>query len=122
MKGRKTILVVEDDEAVRKIAVGMLGMLGYKLMQAEDSPSALKILSKHSKSIDLVFSDVVMPSGLDGYELSSEIKRHYPNIKVLLTSGFSQKGKNNGDTGIMLLRKPYKKAELADAVRTALQQ
>ena len=101
----------------------MLNRLGYKVMEAEDGPSALKLLGQDGDGVDLVFSDVIMPSGMSGYDLANELRRHYQDIKVLLTSGYPEKviDKDNTDgTKIMLLRKPYKKADLADALRGVL--
>ena len=123
--GTKRILVVEDDDDVRKTAVRMLSTFGYGVLEAEDGPSALKVLGKHSKDIGLVFSDVIMPSGMSGFDLANELKHHYQHIKVLMTSGYPENLINRkyiDGTGIRLLRKPYKKADLAKAVRTALDQ
>ncbi len=123
-KGRDTILVVDDEKEVRWVAVKMLDSLGYEVLEADNGPSVLKVLEKKSKGIDLVFSDVIMPSGMSGYDLANELRRHYQDIKVLMTSGYPEKviGKDGIDgTGITLLRKPYKKTQLAEAVRTALE-
>ena len=73
----------------------------------------------------MVFSYVIMPSGMSGYDLANELRRHYQDIKVLMTSGYPEKviGRGGiGDTDINLLRKLYKKANLAEAVRSALDQ
>ena len=121
-KDMETILVVEDDEDVRQVTMLILSRLGYKVLEAEDGPTALKLLDKEGISVDLVFSDVILPSGMSGVDLANELKRHYPHIKVLLTSGYPKKVIGNEDTGFMLLRKPYKKADLAKAVRMALDQ
>ncbi len=122
--GTETILVVEDDEDVRRTTMSMLNRLGYTVMEAEDGPSALKVLDKSGKDIDLVLSDVIMPSGMSGYDLANELRRHYQDIKVLMTSGYPEKVIDKDDihgTGITLLRKPYKNTQLAAAVRTALE-
>ncbi len=117
-KGTKTILVVEDEKQIRGLAVEFLESLVYEVLEAGDGPSALDVLEKKGKDIDLVFSDVNMPSGMSGFELAQELSICYPHVKVLLTSGDpSIRG-----TGITLLRKPYMIADLAEAVRTALDQ
>ena len=121
----KTILVVDDEEDLRKVAVAILRRLGYDVLEATDGPSALEVLGQDGKAVDLVFNDVVLPSGMDGFELAQELHRRYPHIKILLTSGFPRKILNkdgNNDTGFTVLRKPYKMADLAAAVRTALKQ
>ena len=123
--GAKTILVVDDEEGLREVAVAMLHRLGYDVLEAIDGPSALHVLGQDGTAVDLVFSDVVLPSGMDGFELARELQRRYPHIKILLTSGFPGKVLNTGgvdDTGFTVLRKPYKMADLAAAVRTALDQ
>ncbi|MBL4690234.1 MAG: PAS domain S-box protein [Rhodospirillales bacterium] len=124
-KGVETILVVEDDENVRQVTASMLVRLGYKVLEAENGPSALKLLGKNGGGVDLVFSDVIMPSGISGYELAHELRNHYRDIRILLTSGYPDKVINKDGldgSGINLLRKPYKKVQLANAVRIALDQ
>ncbi len=124
-KGTETILVVEDDEDVRQVTLDLLSSLGYEVMEAEDGRLALKVLGKDSGSVDLVFSDVIMPSGMSGVDLANELRRNYQHIKVLLTSGYPEKVIDKAgidDTGITVLRKPFKKADLAESVRTALDQ
>ena len=121
----ETILVVDDDEEIRRVAVKILERLGYQVLDAEDAPSALKVLEEIGGDIDLVFSDVVMPSGMSGYDLANKLRRHYQHIKVLMTSGYPAKVIDKdaiGGTSITLLRKPYKKAQLAEALRTTLEQ
>ncbi len=86
-KGTKTILVVEDEKEIRGLAVEFLESLVYEVLEAGDGPSALDVLEKKGKGIDLVFSDVNMPSGMSGFELAQEVSLCYPHIKVLLTSG-----------------------------------
>ena len=123
--GAKTIPVVDDEEDMRNVAAAMLRRLGYDVLEAKDGPSALEVLGRDGKAMDLVFSDVVLPSGMNGFELAQELHRRYPHIKILLTSGFPGKVLNTGGvdgTGFTVLRKPYKMADLAAAVRTALDQ
>ena len=121
-KGTKTILVVDDPEDMRQAAVAMLSLLGYNVLEAKDGPSALEVLGQDGKGIDLVFSDVFMPPGVNGLELARELHRRYPHIKILLTSGLPGMILNKDGidgTGFTVLRKPYKMADLAEAVRTA---
>ena len=122
-KGTETILVVEDDKDVRQVTAAMLERLGYDVLEAADGPSALKLLGKEGVSVDLVFSDMIMPSGMSGVDLADELQRHYREIKVLMTSGYPGRvigGEGIDGTVVTLLRKPYKKVQLAEAVRGAL--
>ncbi len=123
--GTKAILVVDDNEDLRQAAVVLLSQLGYNVSEANDGPSALKVLGQDGKGVDLVFSDVYMPPGMDGFELAPELHRRYPHIKTLLTSGFPEMFLNRDGidgTGFTVLRKPYMRADLAEAVRAALDQ
>lgn len=116
------ILVVEDNEQVRQVTVRRLDALGYSILIAEDGAAAIAMLEQ-SRTINLVFSDVVMPGHLSGFDVLEWVKQHRPEVKVLLTSGFSREMANQGsaaDPGIKLLRKPYTQIELARAVRDAL--
>ncbi len=118
----ETILVVEDNEQVRHLTVTRLHALGYQVLVAEDGASALRLLEQHAE-IELVFSDVVMPGGMSGFDVLRWTKQNKPNVKVLLTSGFAPEMANNGeavDPGTLLLRKPYAQADLARAIREAL--
>ena len=115
----ETILLVEDNEQVRHLTVQRLGALGYDILVAEDGPSALRILAQNAE-INLVFSDVVMPGGLSGFDVLRWTKQNRPEVKVLLTSGFAPEMANNGeaiDPDTTLLHKPYTIAELGRAIR-----
>ena len=116
------VLVVEDNEQVRDLTVRRLEALGYQILVAEHGPGAIALL-EHRRDIDLVFSDVVMPGGLSGFDVAAWIKQHRPNMRVLLTSGFAPEMAPGGaavGSKTQLLRKPYKQADLARAVREAL--
>jgi PAS domain S-box-containing protein len=116
------VLVVEDNEEVRDLTVRRLGALGYTVLVAGTGPEALAILEKRT-DIDLVFSDVVMPGGVSGFDIARWVKQHKPQLKILLTSGFAPEMANHGaalPADITLLRKPYKQADLARAIRETL--
>ena len=118
----ETILVVEDNADVRDVTVKRLDMLGYRVLIAENAPRAIETLKAGSK-IDLVFSDVMMPGGMSGFDLANWIRANRPEIKVLLTSGFTGEIARNGEKAaadIEVLRKPYATADLARAVRETL--
>jgi len=121
-RNQETILVVEDNAAVRDVVVEQLTDLGYKVVAAQDGPSALRLLGEH-QTIDLLFTDLVMPNGMSGRQLADEVRRRRPALPVLFTSGYpSFGGKTALDVGseTPLLRKPYKKRELAERIRASL--
>jgi PAS domain S-box-containing protein len=113
------ILVVEDDDAVRRLVVTSLKELGYRTMEASSGPEGLEVLEQHGMDIDLLLTDLVMPGGLNGIALARQARERFQHISVLLTSGFSEEHASlQGE--FPLLSKPYRKAELALAVRGAL--
>jgi PAS domain S-box-containing protein len=120
--GRETILVVEDDPAVRIVAVNILESLGYHVRQAEDGHAALSILLR-SGEIDLLFTDLVMPNGMSGQDLLRKAREQRPTLKALFTSGYSEhviQGRGDRDVDVPLLGKPYRKQQLAAAIRSVL--
>ena len=122
--GTDVILVVEDNEAMGRVAVEQLESLGYSVMLASNAAEALDIVAAETR-IDLMFSDIVMP-GASGFELAHQAKGLKPNLRVLLTSGFARPQPQSPDQGKAgtppLLTKPYRKHELAEAVRRALDE
>jgi PAS domain S-box-containing protein len=123
-KGRnQLILIVEDDEKVRRLTVKRMEALSYKVIEAENGTEAQKVLES-TLDIELVFTDLVMPGGISGYELAEYVKQTYPEIKVLLTSGYAEDlvhGNALSDLSIRLLRKPYRQSELAVLLYETLQ-
>jgi len=110
----ETVLVVEDNPEVRRLTLRRLKLLGYRTLEAETGPAALAVLGAGEK-IDLIFSDVVMPGGLTGYELAQRANERYPAIKILLTSGYNAEvasAHNQTSMVIKVLRKPYNQADL----------
>ena len=120
--GSESILVVEDDEAVRETAVEMLRALGYRVAHAANAQAALAII--HSGThIDLLFTDVVMPGALRSTELVAQAREHLPGLAVLYTSGYTRNAMMHGGrlaSGVDLLPKPYTADLLAERVRSAL--
>lgn len=117
--GNETILIVDDEADLLNLANNFLQSLGYNTYTAIDAKQALKTLSS-KKDIQMLFSDVVMPGSLNGYELAKKATEIKPDIKILLTSGFTSQSisKNNLDHfSNNLLNKPYRKNELAERVR-----
>jgi nitrogen-specific signal transduction histidine kinase len=122
LRGQETILVVEDARAVRIMAVNMLESLGYEVWQAEDGPSALECL-KSPRTIDLLFTDMIMPNGMSGQDLAGRARELRPDLKVLFTSGYSEHfiaARGDATPDGPLLNKPYRKQRLAEAVRRVL--
>jgi len=120
--GSETILIVDDEVDLLQLAGQYLSELGYHTHLAGNAAQALDILT-NEEGIDLLFSDVVMPGGMNGYELAQQATRQRPDLKMLLTSGFTAKTTaNNGLArfSACLLRKPYRKAELAQRIRLVL--
>ncbi|HXA22136.1 MAG TPA: response regulator [Acetobacteraceae bacterium] len=119
-----TVLVVEDDEMVLTLAGDILREFGYRLLTAGDAAAALVILNG-DEPIDILFSDVSMPGGMNGVQLAVEARRLRPGIKVLLTSGYpatllaSQHGL---ESNMPLLGKPYRPQQLADTFRIILDE
>ncbi|HJR23570.1 MAG TPA: PAS domain S-box protein [Dongiaceae bacterium] len=120
--GGETILVVEDNPDVRRLVVRQLRDLGYEVIEAANGPQALQILDGGG-SIDLLFTDVVMPGGMTGRQLAEAAKTRRPDLKTLFTSGYTEDSilrLGKLDPGVRLLSKPYRKHELATRVREAL--
>ena len=110
-----SILIVEDDPLVRGSAATILENLGFNTQTAVDGRTALDILEKDS-TIDLLFTDVVMPGGMNGIELAEEASRRYKGIKVLLTSGYPEDALEKSglaESKFRMLRKPYSAEELS---------
>jgi len=120
--GNETILLVDDEVDLLRLSRLYLTELGYQTRSAENAQEALKILTEDD-SIDLLFSDVVMPGGINGFELAEKAAQQYPDLKILLTSGFTSKTitqKTYPQLTKQLLRKPYRKAEVAQRIRQVL--
>src|ERR1700761_4625325 len=120
--GEETVLVVEDDEEVRDVAVSMLTELGYRVVKARDAASALVVVDS-GIPIDLIFTDVMMPGTLRSPDLARKAKERLPNLAVLFTSGYTQNAIVHGgrlDPGVELLAKPYTREALARKIRHVL--
>jgi len=128
--GSETILIVEDEFELLDVAVNYLEGLGYQTLTANNAEQAMKILEE-TTNIQLMFSDVVMPGNFDGYQLAMTARKTHPQVKIILTSGFTRRHENTLHDGIEeraefekltqnLLVKPYNKLELALSIRTEL--
>ena len=120
--GHETILVVEDDEGVRSLAVTLLTALGYRVLEARDGPAA-EVILRSAEPVDLLFTDVVMPPGMTGRDLADRARAWRPTMKVLYTTGYTENSvvhQGKLDPGVHLLSKPYRKRSLARLVREVL--
>jgi len=118
----ETILLVEDEPAVRKLVSKVLEDLGYAVTVARDGDHALTVL-EGIESLDLLLSDVVLPGSLSGQDLATTVERQRPQTQILLMSGYASDilNENGGsDPNPELLHKPFRKAEVARRVRSAL--
>ena len=124
--GKETILVVDDRQEVAELAMDMLLTLGYEVVLSTTAVEALnttKRLIAQDKAPDLLFSDIIMPGGMNGVLLAREIRKLIPNLPVLLTTGYAGSPDRNLDKGVEfeVINKPYKMADLAKKVRFVLE-
>ena len=121
-QGREVILVVEDNTDLRTVMVKQLTDLGYETREAENAKAALAALARHPE-VELLFTDIIMPGGMTGVELAREVRRLHPEVKILLTSGYTARAMANGFhdiEGLELLQKPFRKHDLAQRIRHIL--
>jgi PAS domain S-box-containing protein len=120
--GTETVLVVEDEPAVRRVTLRMLQSMGYSVIEAHNGAAALQTISEASAPVDLVVTDMVMPE-MSGAEMVSTLHLTQPNLRVLFLSGYAEEAlSHNGrlEVGLHFLQKPFSRADLARAVRKAL--
>jgi CheY-like chemotaxis protein len=120
--GQETILLVEDETNLRRLARQYLETQGYKILEAEDGAAALQIVAGHKGTIDLLLTDVIMP-GMNGRELAAHISQQLPDVRVLYMSGYAENAVGQDgmlDAGINLLQKPFSLPALKDRVREVL--
>jgi CheY-like chemotaxis protein len=119
----ESILVVDDNHDLRRVAVRRLTKLGYRCREADNGPSALALLDSGER-FDLLFTDIGLPDGISGYELAKLARQRQASLKVLFTTGYARVLHRNGgddpDGSMHMLRKPYRSEELAEKVRAAL--
>ena len=123
-RGTETLLIVDDEEDLLQVVQDKLSTLGYRVLTASNGQQALEVLADEP-AIALLFSDVVMPGGINGYELAGLVTNQRPDIKVLLTSGYTEKAiAQNGQSrfNANLLIKPYTQINLALIIRELLDE
>jgi two-component system cell cycle sensor histidine kinase/response regulator CckA len=122
VRGSETVLVIEDEQAVRHLACRILTSYGYKVLEAAGGPEALVLSEQYTGSIDIVLTDVVMPK-MNGFELAERMKLRSPDTKVLFMSGYADNAiKRQGrlEPGMQFIQKPFTPAALAQKMREAL--
>jgi len=122
--GMETILIVDDEAELASVARSILDILGYTTICAYSGLEALQILETN-RTINLVFTDVVMPGGMSGLDLAESIAMQYPAVGILLTSGFTAKANHSEGAEKLILKmikKPYRDVELALRVRETLDE
>jgi CheY-like chemotaxis protein len=117
---RPSVLVVEDNDDVRELAESVLGMAGYAVLAAASGEQALDLLRRGAR-VDLLFTDVIMPGGMNGLQLVDETRRLRPRLPVLVTTGYMDElpGRGQGQR-LNILAKPYKHGDLLERVEAAL--
>jgi len=110
--------MVEDNTEVGEVTAGLLEQIGYRVLRAENAADALAQL-QDGRAVDLVFSDIMMPNGMNGIHLAQEVSERYPKLRVLLTTGYSEVTAA-GETRFAILRKPFALSELEQAVRNVM--
>jgi two-component system cell cycle sensor histidine kinase/response regulator CckA len=121
--GKETILLVEDEPAVREFAVAVLQKSGYRILQAASGADALEVWKWHAERIDLLLTDMIMPGNITGLELAETLQKEKPDLRVICTSGYSSEMMHRffiprGE--VNFIHKPYQPRDLAKAVRDAL--
>jgi len=120
----ETILVVEDDDDVRTYSVEILRELGYRVVEAHDGLSALRLLERQPR-VDLLFTDVVLPGGMTGAQVAAQACALRPSLKVLFTTGYARNAiihHGRLDKGVQLISKPFSLQELAAKVRDVMDE
>jgi CheY-like chemotaxis protein len=120
--GDESILIVEDDALVRQYVVTQISRFGYHTLAASNAAEGLAIING-AERVDLLFTDVIIPGGMNGRQLATEAVKRRPGLKVLYTSGYTENAiVHHGrlDAGVLLLPKPYLSSDLARMIRIAL--
>ena len=122
LTGTGTVLLVEDEDAVRMFGARALRNKGYQVLEADNGENALDLINSTSEEIDLIISDVVMP-GMDGHTLMQLVRQEMPHLKFILISGYAEDvagGRIEQDPSIRFLPKPFSLKELAGAVKEVM--
>ena len=123
--GQTTILLVEDEDAVRSMAKMFLERNGYSVIEAESGPDAVAIWKKRQSQIDLLVTDLVMPNGFTGQKLARRLQCDRPDLKVIFSSGYAREDFAESESDLLdpdsnFLQKPYSLSSLAQMIRESL--
>jgi CheY-like chemotaxis protein len=118
--GTGTVLLVEDDEDVAIAVMTILSMIGYKAQHVPNAGTALALLIGGER-FDLMLSDIVMPGGMNGFELAQKVRQHFPWLPILLSTGYAKPAAEVHQAGFDIIAKPYNAASLLDAIIHARQ-
>ena len=118
-RGSETILLVEDEAPVRRVIKQALSHLGYSVLQASDGREALDIWNSHSEQIELIITDMIMPGGMTGADLTKAVRKERSEVKVMISSGYSPETLESLNH-VDFLQKPYDLDHLGKAIRTCL--
>jgi CheY-like chemotaxis protein len=118
-RGHETILLVEDDTNLRQLVAKGLRLMGYRVLEADNGQTAMKLWQENSQQIDLLFSDMRMPEGMSGLDLAERLRKEKPNLKVIITSGYIMEG-HPSPGGIVYFAKPYEFQILSKTIRDCL--
>lgn len=116
--GNKTILIVDDEEALSHLLNDMLSDEGYHVLEANNAARALGILK--STKVDLMISDIIMP-GMSGFELEEKVNELYPQVKIQLVTGYSDQAQDDAVLHKKILYKPYQHFDILERVKNILQ-
>jgi len=122
-RGSGTVLVLEDEPAVREVATAILRDLGYRVLEASDGAEALRVFEQNGGKVDLLLSDVVLPGGMKGHEVARRLKEVRPGLSVLFMSGYTENAiVHHGrlDDGVHFIAKPFAREQLARKVTQVL--
>ena len=119
-RGTGRILLVDDEDVLRRLARSVLVRQGYEVVDAGDPLAAVAIATQHPNSFDLILADVMMP-GMRGYEMVSHIRPHQPRARILYMSGYPGEIEHFADQVRPLLPKPFRPRQLLDEIRRVLE-
>ena len=123
LRGTGTVLIAEDEEAVSLLATATFEEHGFHVLAAPNATEVLRLWRLHAEDVVLLFTDMVMPGGISGYDLARQLRVERPALPVIFSSGYSRELLTGGvqlEEGVNYLPKPYRPADLSAIIATAL--